>query len=136
MHTTVQCTLSQVPNYLLLCFPCCSCHVCLTVASDEVVTVTCTSPVAPGFRINLTATAQQDQAGCLDIDRIVQDIVVNTRPTVVVTRPANASVCITPDSATSTQLLFRVSSINGEATVTPTVTGVANCTAEPATVSK
>lgn len=112
------------------------CHVRLAVASGATVSVTCTSPEAPGFSIDLTATAPQDDEGCLSSDRKVTNITINTRPTVDVQAPGNSSVCITGND-TSTQLLFTVSSTNGEAAVTPAVvTGQANCTADTTTVSK
>jgi hypothetical protein len=81
--------------------------------------------------------ANQDTGGCVDMDTVVTDVTVTTRPTVEVTAPANATtVCLTPGNATRKVLLFTVSSIGGDATVIPTVTGDAICTAEPSTVSE
>lgn len=100
--------------------------------------VTCTNPTAPGFSINLTAMATQDTGGCVDMDTVVTDVTVNTRPTVEVTALANATtVCLTPGNTTSQELLFTVSSSSGDASVIPTVTaGAAICTANTSTVSE
>jgi hypothetical protein len=110
--------------------------VCVPAAdtTSQVVKVTC-EQFTDDFSVFLTATAGS-VVDCQAAANATADVTVNTRPTVGVAALANATVCLIPGNTTSQELLFTVSSSGGDATVTPIVTGDANCTAEPSTVSE